>query len=242
MIGTLLQGEDRSRYVRTMFTRIAPHYDRMNRLMTFGQDQRWRKETIQRANLPPRGRLLDIGAGTGDLSKEARRQHPSSQITAVDFTLAMMVTGSQLPQAKTIHWSGADALHLPFEDNLFDAVVSGFLLRNVSDLPGVLSEQFRVLKQGGRFVALDTTRPARNIISPLIRLYLHTIIPHLGQWLAGNSEAYTYLPDSTENFLEAETLAAQISAVGFQQVGFQRKMFGSVAIHWGTKPNGSVKK
>lgn len=240
MIGAFLQGNERVRFVRSMFTQIAPHYDHMNRLMTFGQDQRWRKEVIRLAQLPQQSKLLDIGAGTGDLSKEALRQYPDSCVTAVDFTLAMMIAGKKTPQADKISWSGADALHLPFEDDYFDAVVSGFLLRNVTNIPAVLSEQFRVLKPGGRLVALDTTRPKRNILSPFINIYLHKIIPFMGRLLAGNIEAYTYLPDSTQHFLEAETLAALIAAAGFIQTGFRLKMFGSVAIHWGIKPHGSV--
>lgn len=240
MIGAFLQGNERARYVRTMFTQIATYYDHMNRLMTFGQDQRWRKEIIRLAQLPHQGKLLDIGAGTGDLSKEALRQYPDGFVTAVDFTLAMMVTGKKSPQADMINWSSADALNLPFEDDCFDAVVSGFLLRNVIDIPAVLSEQYRVVKPGGKMVALDTTRPKRNILSPFIKIYLHKIIPILGRLLTGNPEAYTYLPDSTQNFLEAETLAAHISAAGFQQVDFRRKMFGSIAIHWGTKPHRSL--
>ncbi len=236
MIGAFLQGDERSRYVRAMFTRIAPHYDLMNRLMTFGQDQTWRREIIRRACLPAHGKLLDIGAGTGDLSREAKRQNPDSHVVAVDFTQEMMVAGQNRQPATPISWSGADALRLPFKDNIFDAVVSGFLLRNVIDIPACLAEQLRVLKPGGRVVVLDTTHPRRNILSPFISFYLHSIIPRLGQWLAGDNEAYTYLPDSTENFLEAEALAAQLSAAGFCQVGFRRKMFGSVAIHWGIKP------
>lgn len=237
MSGVFLQGDERARYVRTMFTRIAPHYDLMNRLMTFGQDQNWRKEIIRRTQLPARGKLLDIGAGTGDLSKETKRQFPDSQVVAVDFTPAMMVAG-QNEVFTSISWSGADALHLPFKENMFDAVVSGFLLRNVIDVPACLAEQFRVLKPGGRVVALDTTRPPRNLLSPFIKIYLHWIIPRLGQWLASDNEAYSYLPDSTENFLLAEKLAIHLSEAGFTQVGFRRKMFGSVAIHWGLKPAG----
>ncbi|MBN1535969.1 MAG: ubiquinone/menaquinone biosynthesis methyltransferase [Anaerolineales bacterium] len=235
MSGVFLRGDERARYVRAMFTRIAPHYDLMNRLMTFGQDQNWRKEIIRRTNFPPEGTLLDIGTGTGDLSRETRRQFPNSRIVAVDFTPAMMLAGKNGIPA-TISFSGADALHLPFEDNMFDAVVSGFLLRNVIDIPTCLAEQYRVLKPGRKIATLDTTRPRRNILSPFIHIYLHKVIPRLGQWLADDNEAYTYLPDSTENFLEAETLAAQLTTAGFIRVGFQRKMFGAVALHWGQKP------
>jgi demethylmenaquinone methyltransferase / 2-methoxy-6-polyprenyl-1,4-benzoquinol methylase len=147
----------------------------------------------------------------------------------------MMRVGQQHPGGSRLRWTGADALRLPFQDAVFDALVSGFLLRNVSDLPQALGEQLRVLKPGGRMVALDTTRPAKNLLTPFINLHLHTIIPALGRLIAGDSEAYTYLPDSTEGFLEAGRLAERMQQAGFRQVGYQRRMFGTVAIHWGVK-------
>ena len=126
-------------------------------------------------------------------------------------------------------------LHLPFPDESFDAVVSGFLLRNVIDLPLSLSEQYRVLKPGGWIVSLDTTPPPDSPLAPLIRIHLHTVIPTLGRLLTGQEEAYVYLPDSTEGFLEPEQLAARLFSTGFRQVAFRRLMFGTVAIHWGQK-------
>jgi demethylmenaquinone methyltransferase/2-methoxy-6-polyprenyl-1,4-benzoquinol methylase len=217
-----------------MFARIAPHYDRMNRLMTAGQDVRWRREAIRRTVLPPGGRLLDLGAGTGDLAVEALRQFPGSAVIAADFTLEMMQFGRSRKDA-SLAWSGADAHHLPFADSSFDAVVSGYLLRNVSDLPQALDEQRRVLKPGGRFVALDTTRPPHSPLSPLINFHLHTVIPTLGRLLTGEAEAYTYLPDSTQKFLSAEQLASRLIQAGFRQVGFRRLMFGTMALHWAIK-------
>lgn len=231
---TNLSGNQRGQYVQAMFARIAPHYDRMNRLMTAGQDVHWRQEVIQRTELPPGGRLLDLGAGTGDLAAEAQRQFPGSQVVAADFTLEMMQCGRTLKDA-SLAWSGADALHLPFANQSFDAVVSGYLLRNVSNLSQVLDEQRRVLKPGARLVALDTTRPPRSLLSPLINFHLHTIIPTLGRLLTGEAEAYTYLPDSTQEFLSAEQLEARLVDAGFHQVGFRRLMFGTMAIHWGIK-------
>ncbi|MCK5314274.1 MAG: ubiquinone/menaquinone biosynthesis methyltransferase [Anaerolineales bacterium] len=232
---THLTGSERSRYVQAMFTRIAHRYDRMNRLMTAGQDVRWRREVIQRAGLPSNGYLLDLGAGTGDLAREALRQHPASRAVAADFTLEMMRMGRRRLETAHLVWSAADALQLPYPQDTFDAVVSGFLLRNVSDIRQALREQYRLLKPGGRVVSLDTTRPPANILSPVINLYLHVVIPTLGKLVTGDSDAYKYLPDSTEAFLGAEQLASRMIAAGFREVGFRRVMFGTVAIHWGTK-------
>ena len=231
---TNLTGEQRGRYVQNMFARIAPRYDRMNRLMTAGQDAVWRQEVIRRTALPPGGCLLDIGAGTGELAAEAQCQFPGSQVVAADFTLEMMQNG-RLRRGGSLHWSGADALHLPFQTDTFDAVVSGYLLRNVSHLHQALCEQRRVLKDGGRIVALDTTRPPHNLLSPLINFHLHKVIPTLGRLITGEAEAYTYLPESTQHFLSAEQLAGRLVEAGFCQVGFRRLMFGTMAIHWGVK-------
>lgn len=220
--------------VRRLFTRIAPHYDQMNRLMTGGLDRRWRIEVIERTRLPPEGRLLDLGAGTGDLACEALRQHPDCRPLAADFTLAMMRLGKKRPRSPQ-DWCAADALQLPFPGNSYDAVVSGFLLRNVADLSRALAEQYRVLKPGGRWVALDTTRPQRSLVSPLIHFYMHRLIPFLGQLLAGQLEAYTYLPDTSEKFLPAEELQSLLIGAGFCEVGFHRLNFGTIAIHWGQK-------
>jgi demethylmenaquinone methyltransferase/2-methoxy-6-polyprenyl-1,4-benzoquinol methylase len=105
----------------------------------------------------------------------------------------------------------------------------------VSDIHRSLCEQYRLLKPGGRVVVLDTTRPLPNVFTPLINLHLHSVIPALGRLVAGDSEAYRYLPDSTESFLSAEGLAVRMQAAGFREVGFRRLMFGTVAIHWGSK-------
>lgn len=223
--------EERARAVQGMFTRIAPRYDLMNRLMTGGMDVAWRREVIRRAALAPGSRLLDLGAGTGDLAREALRQAPESEVVAADFTLAMMLVGWKRYAAPQ-RWSTADALRLPFADQSFDAVVSGFLLRNVTDLDLALREQRRVLRPGGRLVALDTTRPVKNLLSPLIHFHMNRVIPFLGGLLTGERAAYTYLPQTSQNFLAAEDLRARITAAGFREAGFRRLNFGTVAIHW----------
>jgi demethylmenaquinone methyltransferase / 2-methoxy-6-polyprenyl-1,4-benzoquinol methylase len=230
-----LHGVERARYVQEMFGRIAPRYDRMNRLMTFGQDVRWRREVLQRAKLCPGDRLLDLGTGTGDLAAEAARLYPACRVTAVDFTLPMMQVGQLRYPSKSLSWSAGDACRLPFEDQTFDGVISGFLLRNVIDVRLALNEQYRVLKRGGRMVSLDTTPPPRSPLAILIRFHLHAVIPTLGKIVAGSADAYQYLPQSTEAFLEPEKLAGCMVQAGFSQVAFTRRMFGTVAIHWGIK-------
>ncbi len=229
---THLTGHERAQYVQSMFTRIAHRYDLMNRLMTGGQDVRWRKEVIDRAHLTPNASLLDLGTGTGDLAREALTQMPRAKVTAADFTIEMMRVGNQ---NGSLAWSAADALNLPFKDRTFDAVVSGFLMRNVTDVQRALKEQHRALKPSGRIVILDTTRPKRNLLSPFIWIHMHVVIPTVGGLLSGVREAYTYLPNTTEGFLTAEQLASRMIAAGFKKVDFKRLMFGTIAIHWGEK-------
>ncbi len=230
-----LTGTERARYVQGMFARIAHRYDLMNRLMTMGQDIRWRQEVIRRAVLTPGAVVLDLGAGTGDLAREALRQQPGCCVIAADFTLEMMRVGQARPDSLPIQWTAADALNIPFRSGTFDAVVSGFLLRNVSDVRQSLQEQYRVLKPGGRIITLDTTRPPKTPLSPLVNFHLHTVIPTLGGMISGNPDAYRYLPESTEAFLAAEQLAERFLSTGFRHVGYHRLMLATVAIHWGEK-------
>ncbi|MCJ7700015.1 MAG: ubiquinone/menaquinone biosynthesis methyltransferase [Anaerolineales bacterium] len=233
---THLSGSARSQYVQGMFSRIASHYDLMNRLMTFGQDRYWRREVIARAKLAPTGSiLLDLGGGTGDLGLDAYQRNPATLPIEADFTLEMMRVGQERSGAQALRWSAADASNLPFPDNTFDAVVSGFLLRNVVDLPRALSEQYRVIKPGGHLVALDTTRPKHHLLTPFVRFHMHVVIPLLGRLISGQDDAYLYLPASSEGFLSAEELVAQIASAGFAQVAFRRLNFGTIAIHWGRK-------
>ena len=229
---TQLTGKERAAYVQGMFTKIARRYDLMNRIMTGGQDIRWRKRVIELARMRSNSRLLDLGTGTGDLAREALAQFPRAKVIAADFTLEMMRVGKQNGD---LNFSAADALHLPFDDGSYNAVVSGFLMRNVIDLQKALQEQYRVLRKGGRMVILDTTRPKKNILSPFIRLHMHFVIPTLGGLLTGEKDAYRYLPATTEGFVTAEELASRMAAVGFKKLDFQRYMFGTIAIHWGEK-------
>jgi demethylmenaquinone methyltransferase/2-methoxy-6-polyprenyl-1,4-benzoquinol methylase len=226
-----LTGEARAHYIRSMFGRIAGRYNLLNRLMTFGQDVRWRRIAVSQLDLPAAARALDIGAGTGDLAFEIDRQTPDARIVAADFTPEMLHTGRGRAKKHQPAWLVADALKLPLASGSFDGVISGFLLRNVVDLPRALGEQARVLRPGGRWVALETTPPPSGIMRPLIELQLRIVIPLLGRLIAGDPAAYRYLPRSTEGFVEPDRLADMIADAGFEQVGYRRFMFGTIAIH-----------
>jgi demethylmenaquinone methyltransferase/2-methoxy-6-polyprenyl-1,4-benzoquinol methylase len=230
-----LQGQDRADYVQDMFARIAGRYDTMNRLMTFGQDVRWRQYVIRQANLPAGGRLLDIATGTGDIADEGQRQVPGLRAVGGDFTIEMMQAGKRLPGRETIRWAAADTLALPFPDETFDAVTSGFLMRNVIDVAGAFREQWRVTRPGGRVVVLESSPPKDNLLKPFIKLHLNTVIPTLGRLITGEADAYRYLPDSTQGFQGPDELATTMRAAGFVDVGYRLFMFGTIAVHVGTK-------
>jgi demethylmenaquinone methyltransferase/2-methoxy-6-polyprenyl-1,4-benzoquinol methylase len=233
-----LQGKEKSDYVQDMFDRIAGRYNLLNRLMTGGQDQRWRKFVIQKADIPQNGKVLDLATGTGDIAFEALHQQPSAEVVGADFALQMMVVGKQHRLGKHVHWAGADALQLPFPTGAFDAVTSGYLVRNVPDIYQTLREQLRVLKAGGRIVILDTSPPPQNLLRPFIMIHLKFIIPLLGRLISGKdaADAYQYLPASTQAFKNPDELAAIMREVGVQDVNYKTFMFGTMAIHWGTKP------
>ena len=172
-----LPAREQKQFIRSMFGRIAPRYDLMNRIMTAGQDLRWRKEAIRHANLRAGGLVLDLGAGTGDLAREALRQQPACRLVCADLTLEMMFIGQErthslIGEGAVLGWTAADAQVLPFPQGSFQAVVSGFLLRNVHDVRQSLADQYRVVEAGGWVVALDTNPPPKNMLTPVIHFHL----------------------------------------------------------------------
>ena len=222
-------------FVNRMFARIAPTYDLMNRLMTGGQDMRWRELVLDLCRLPPHGRLLDVGTGTGDLAALARRRDPTVDVVGADFTYEMMAVGRQQLARRRLPFVQADTLALPFADAEFDAVVSAFLVRNVVERRRALAEQARVTKPGGRVVCLETTPPDNSVLGPLFQLYFFRVVPILGGLVAGDAEAYRYLPHSTVDFPEPAELARTMEQVGLRNVVYRELMFGAVAIHVGTR-------
>lgn len=222
-----------------MFARISRRYDLLNRLMTFGQDTRWRREAVRRLRARGDARLLDLGAGSGDLAVEALRQVPNARLVAADFTPEMLAVGRRRKEGDRMAWVVADAMQLPFAGRSFAGLTAGFLLRNVADVDQALGEAHRVLEPGGCMVCLDTTPLPHNLLRPLLSFHLRWVIPALGGLIAGDARAYRYLADSTEGFLDAETLAERMRASGLVQVRLKRRMLGAIAIHWGERPKGS---
>jgi demethylmenaquinone methyltransferase / 2-methoxy-6-polyprenyl-1,4-benzoquinol methylase len=218
-----------------MFGRIVPHYDLMNRLMTGGMDRGWRRLAARLA--APRGTdVLDIATGTGDLAVEMVRQGARS-VVGLDFCgpmldVAARKTGPLLPPIRLV---AGDAQRLPFEDESFDRVVNGFLLRNVSDLPLTLREMARVLKPGGRVVCLEITHPPFRPFELAFQLYFYRLVPILGGLVSGDAQAYRYLPNSLTAFPDAPTLACMMREAGFDRVTYRHLSFGAMAAHVGTK-------
>ena len=227
--------KSRSAYVSEMFGAIADRYDVMNFVMTFGQDQRWRRDAVEAAAVKPGDSVLDVATGTGDLAFElASRVAPSGNVIGVDFSEPMLQlarrksTGRRLP----VSFLEGDALDLAFSDNSFAGATCAFGLRNLDDRLRGLQEMARVVMPGRRVVVLELTPPA----NPFARQYMDHVIPRLGGLLARARDAYTYLPESVSEFPDAATLGAMMQAAGLRAVTYRYLNFGTVALHWGTKP------
>ena len=224
--GTVSSGTLPPERVQTMFDRIAPVYDVMNRVMTAGLDQRWRRKTV-RAVVEPGDRVLDAACGTGDLAIIAAKA--GAIVTGLDFSEAMLERARR--KSTDIEWIRGDLLALPFEDDTFDSATVGFGIRNVADLPGSIAELRRVLRPGGRLAILEITRP-RGPLRIFYSLWFDRIVPLLGKVLPGG-EAYTYLPASVRRFPGPDDLAAQMA--GFTEVEYKLFAGGIVALHTGVK-------
>lgn len=233
---TLSPETDHTTRVQAMFARISRHYNLMNTLISLGRDQTWRRHVVSMAALPRGGRLLDLGTGTGDIALEALRQEPTLEVTAVDVTPAMMRVGRRRQGGHRVRWCCGDALHLPFPDAAFEAVTSGYLVRNVFDVLRAFREQLRVVKPGGRVVCLDTSPPAQHVLRPLVLVYLKALIPLLGCLVARDLQAYTYLPDSTQAFLTPAQLMSVMKRAGLQKVRHRQLMLGTQVVCVGIRP------
>jgi demethylmenaquinone methyltransferase / 2-methoxy-6-polyprenyl-1,4-benzoquinol methylase len=223
--------------IKNMFDQISPRYVLMNKLMTFGQDRYWRKQLVKFAGIKDGDRLLDVATGTGDVIIEAVNQKIQfKDSVGLDFSAGMLAVAKSRLDIPHIQWMQADALELPFKNEKFNAVTSAYLMRNAVNIETALTEQFRVLKSGGKIACLDTTPLKKTMLSPLIDFYFLKIIPLIGALIASSKAAYTYLPETTKNFKTADELKEMMIKAGFQDVFYKKYMFGTIAIHWGTKP------
>jgi demethylmenaquinone methyltransferase / 2-methoxy-6-polyprenyl-1,4-benzoquinol methylase len=226
---SVASGRLRADDVRTMFDRIAPVYDAMNRIMTAGLDRQWRRETVE-AVVRPGDRVLDACCGTGDLAVAAAKT--GGKVTGLDFSERMLERAQR--KDSSIAWVRGDLLELPFEKGSFDAATVGFGIRNVEDVEVAFGELRRVLRSGGRLGVLEITQP-EGFLRPFYRVWFDRVVPLLGRVLPGGS-AYTYLPASVRRFPGPEELAAAMRSAGFEDVRYRLFAGGIVALHTGEAP------
>lgn len=220
--------------VRAMFDRIARVYDRMNSVMTAGMHHRWRARAADLAQLQPGARALDVACGTGDLALElAGRVGPGGEVVACDFSEQMLALArTKVADTPTIRVEWANALELPYRDDEFAAATVGFGVRNFADLERGLSELARVVRPGGRVVILEMTTPTRPPLSTFFAVWFDRVVPLLGR-LAGDGDAFTYLPRSVQRFPGPRELAATMERCGLRDIRYVITAGGIIAIHVG---------
>lgn len=223
-----------------LFRRIAARYDRMNRLMTFGQDLRWRRIAVRRLLPHAPERLLDLAAGTGDFARAASERLPSLQeVYLVDLASEMLAYAPpKKPPRKNLTWHiiVADAHALPFADAYFDAITVGYGMRNFTNRLQALREMYRVLKPGGVALVLETGLPRTFLWKSLFWLYFRFYVPLLGRLLAKDREAYTYLPESTAAFPHREQFLYLCQEVGFTKLSYTSFWGGASLLYEMHKP------
>src|SRR4051794_28105126 len=223
--------------VRGMFDRISGVYDLMNSAMTAGLHHQWRQRAVDKAQVERGSDALDVCCGTGDLAFELRRAiGPDGRVVGCDFSEPMLEIARRKSgeEGLPVEFGWADALELPYGDASFDAVTVGFGARNLAELDKGIAEMGRVLRPGGRLVILEITRPQREPLATFYSLWFDRIVPVIGN-LAGDPEAYSYLPNSVRTFPEPRELAARIDAAGFERIRWLLLAGGIVAIHSAVK-------
>jgi demethylmenaquinone methyltransferase / 2-methoxy-6-polyprenyl-1,4-benzoquinol methylase len=215
-----------------MFDRIARVYDGMNSVMTAGMHHRWRERAADLARVGPGDRAIDVATGTGDLALALeRRVGPLGEVVGLDFSERMLELARR--KGPSVRFEAGNALDLPYGDAEFDAATVGFGVRNFSDLRRGLSEMARVTRPGGRVVVLELTAPRRPPLSWFFRLWFDRAVPALGR-LAGDPDAYAYLPSSVRRFPAPEGLAAELAGLGLEDIRYVITAGGIIGIHVGT--------
>jgi len=231
---------DKALYVREMFASIAPRYDAMNRLLTGGVDERWRRRAIRELALGPKAQVIDLCCGTGDISLQLCRRDPTTEVIGVDFCTPMLTLARQRANGSrsggNLRFLEADVMELPFPSEHFDGAIMAFSLRNIVDIPGTLREARRVLKPGRRFVNLDVTKAKNPFIRSAFNLYFFRLVPLLGRLFGGSAMAYQYLPNSLTNYPDAAALSRLFVEAGFVEVHHVPLAGGTIALHIGAAP------
>lgn len=236
-----LTGQERARYVTRMFARISRRYDLLNTVMTGGRHYAWRKRATRMAVEGLHGPALDIATGTGDFAFDLARRPEVTGVVGLDFTRDMLTlaNGKAVRQklSDQTEFTAGDAHSLPFKNDQFICTTVGFGIRNFIDLPTAFREMVRVVRPGGRVASLEIVRmEGQGLMPRLLPLHFRYVTPWLGSLLAGDREAYTYLPKSVENFLSATELEQAMSDAGLKNVTHKKLGLGTVAIHVGEKP------
>ena len=233
-----LHGAEKQRYVADLFSRISGRYDLMNDLMTLGMHRRWKRQTAALAAQGLSGPAIDVSTGTGDLALELARRGVEHTV-GLDLLPEMVSLAESKAQTRglsaAVTMMSGDALSLPFADGSFACATAGFSLRNMPDVERALSEMVRVVRPGGRVVILELSPMSPGLRSALFRPLFHYLAPLIGKLVAGDRSAYSYLPRSVDQFLEAGRLADMLSGLGLVEVSYRRLGFGTVALHWGVK-------
>jgi demethylmenaquinone methyltransferase/2-methoxy-6-polyprenyl-1,4-benzoquinol methylase len=219
-----------------MFDRVATHYDALNSVMSAGLHHRWRERAADAAALEAGNSVLDVCCGTGDFALElSKRVSPGGHVVGCDFSEPMLDLAREKAAERAVEgvrFEWADALQLPYDAGRFDAVTVGFGVRNFADRERGLRELSRVLRPGGRLVILEITQPTRPPLSTFFSLWFDRIVPLLGV-VAGNAEAYEYLPESVRSFPGPPALAAEMDAAGLERIRYTVLAGGIIAIHSG---------
>lgn len=226
------------KFVKKMFASITSRYDLLNHLLSFGLDRNWRKETARTA-LSAGSRVLDICAGTLDLSIEIKGQNKEAMVISTDFCIEMLAEGkrkiSENKMIGDIYIFSADSIQLPFKDKVFDSVTAAFGLRNIPSPDRAVSEMARVLRSGGKAVILEFYKPEGIFLSYLFTPYLRFILPLIGRIISGDASAYSYLRDSVEGFVTRDEMSEKLSSAGFRDVNFKNLSLGIATLHTGVK-------